>query len=88
MIPEQRLLLDIIRQAIRDYIKLDPDSDTVSAEYYIDEGADYLTAEEFLFNNSSIPYGKWSLTFRDACQILDLDNRKIKKKIARNIIEY
>lgn len=88
MIPEEKLLLDIIRQAIRDYIKLDPDSDTVSAEYYVDEGADFATAEGFLFNNVSISYGKWELTFKDTCSILNLDNERIKKKIARNIIEY
>lgn len=90
MTPEGELLLAIIKQAVRDYIKLDPDSDTVSAEFSTPngEGYDFKTAEDFLFNEVPIDYGQIDLTFIDICRILDIDPIKLKKKIARNIIEY
>jgi len=88
MIAAEELLLAILRQAIRDYIRLDPDSDTVSAEYYIDEGHDYQTSEDFLFNNVPLDFGTIKLTFNDVCSLLDIDTIKIKRKIARAIIEY
>jgi hypothetical protein len=88
MTPEKELLLAVLRQAIRDYIRLDPDSDTVSAEYYLDEGQDYKTAEDFLYNGVPIPFGKMSLQVEDICGILGIDLKKTKKKIAKAIIEY
>ena len=88
MDPERELLLAIVRQAMRDYIRLDPDSDKVSAEYHIDEGADYQTAENFLYNEVPIPYGSLYLTFKDICSILSMDGKRLKYRIARNIIEY
>jgi len=90
MTPEGKLLLAILKQAIRDYIRLDPDSDTVSAEFSTPngEGFDYKTAEDFLFNSIPISYGSKELTFIDACTILGIDRKKLKKKIARHIIEY
>jgi len=88
MTPERELLLAIVRQAIRDYIRLDPDSDKVSAEYHIDEGQDYKSAEDFLYNEVPLPYGNLALTLRDVCSILSIDGRRLKQRIARSIIEY
>lgn len=88
MIPAVDLILAIARQAIRDYIRLDPDSDKVSAEFHIDEGHDYRTAEDFLFNNVPIPFGRLDLTFTDICDTLGIDQYKLKKRIAKTIIEY
>lgn len=88
MTPEKSLLLAIMRQAIRDYIRLDPDSDTVSAEYHIDEGQDYQSAEGFLYRSIPLDFGELTLTYIDICQILSIDGKKLKKKIARNFIEY
>ncbi len=88
MIPEAELLLAIVRQAVRDYIRLDPDSDTVSAEYHIDEGEDFKTAQDFLYNSEPIPYGELSLTFNDICTMLSIDQKRLKFRIARTIIEY
>lgn len=88
MNPEIELLLAIVRQAIRDYVRLDPDSDKVSAEYHIDEGADFKTAEDFLYNGVPLVYGGLALTFSDVSSVLNLDGRRIKKRIARTVIEY
>ena len=88
MSPAEELLLAILRQAIRDYIRLDPDSDSVSAEYYIDEGQDYKTAEDFLYNNVPINFGEKKLTLSNICELLNLNERKIKRKIAKSFIEY
>ena len=86
--PEAELILAIVKQAIRDYIRLDPDSDKVSAEYYVDEGQDYKTAEDFLFNSVPIPFGNISLSLTDICIILGIDEKKIKSKISKSVIEY
>lgn len=88
MTPEAELLLAIVRQAIRDYIRLDPDSDTVSAEYHIDEGEDFRTAQDFLYNDIPIPYGRFPLTFEDICTMLHIDEKRLKHRVARSIIEY
>jgi len=88
MTPETDLILAIIRQAIRDYIRLDPDSDKVSAEFHIDEGHDFQTAESFLFNDAPIQFGKLNLTFTDLCRTLGIDQRRLKHRIARTVIEY
>ena len=88
MTTAEELLLAILRQAMRDYIRLDPDSDDVSAEYHIDQGHDFRTAENFLYNNVPIEFGEMSLTLADVCVMLRIDERKIKQKIARVIVEY
>lgn len=88
MTPAVDLILAIVRQAIRDYIRLDPDSDKVSAEFHIDEGHDYQTAEDFLFNGVPIPFGKLYLTFTDICSVLGIDQQRLKFRIARTTIEY
>jgi hypothetical protein len=85
---EAELILAIVKQAIRDYIRLDPDSDKVSAEYHIDEGHDYRTAEDFLFYDAPIPFGKIQLTFSDICYTLNINQKKIKAKISKSIVEY
>jgi len=86
--PEQELLLAILRQAIKDYLNLDPDSDTCAADYYISEGEDYKTAEDFLYNSVPIPYGTLSLTFQDLCFLLKINKRKIYKYISENFKEF
>ena len=86
--PEAELILAIVKQAIRDYARLDPDSDKVSAEYHIDEGHDYRTAEDFLFNNVPLTFGDVDLTFTDICHIFHIDQKKIKSRIAKIVIEY
>ena len=85
---EQKFLLAILKQSIRDYIRLDPDSDTVSAEYNIDEGTDFRTAEAFLFEEMPLEYGDLNLTLDDVCLMLDVDQQRIKKRINRSFIEY
>ena len=88
MTPEKKLLLAIVKQAVRDYIRLDPDSDTVSAEYFINEGQDFLSAEEFLYRGNKISFGDLDFSFEDICITLDINQKSLKKIIARNIIEY
>ena len=88
MTPAVDLILAIVRQSIRDYIRLDPDSDKVSAEFHIDEGHDYRTAEDFLYNNVPIPFGEIELTFADICNTLGIDQGRLKYRIARSTIEY
>lgn len=88
MTPEKELLLAVLKQAIRDYMSLDPDSDTVSAEYFIDEGNDYKTAEDFLYNNVIIPYGNLNLTYEHVCTILNIDGKKIRRRMAKHVVEY
>jgi hypothetical protein len=82
------LILAIVRQAIRDYIRLDPDSDKVSAEFHIDEGHDYKTAEDFLFNDVPIVFGRVTLTFTDICQVMGIDQKRLKYRVVRSVIEY
>lgn len=79
--PEKKLLEGILRQAIKDYIKLNPDSSLCSAEFNENEGQDYLTAEEFIFGKTKILFGEWELSYEDTCIILDIDGRKIRKKL-------
>lgn len=88
MTTADQLLLAILRQAMRDYIRLDPDSDDVSAEYHIDQGQDFKTAEDFLYNGVPIAFGETSLTFIDVCVVLNIDEIKLKKRIAKSMIEY
>jgi len=88
MTTADQLLLAILRQAMRDYIRLDPDSDDVSAEYHIDQGQDFKTAEDFLYNKVPIAFGEMFLTFSDICTVLSIDEIKLKKRIAKSIIEY
>ena len=88
MNPGQELLLAIIKQALRDYMKLDPDSDSVSAEFHENEGADYKTAEDFLYNESPIAFGDLLLTYEDSCNILGIRHKKVKALVAREAKEY
>ena len=88
MNPGEELLLAIIKQALRDYLKLDPDSDSVSAEFFENQGADYKTAEDFLYNEVPIYFGDLILTYESACEILGIRHKKIKKRVAIEAIEY
>lgn len=88
MSPEKELLLAILRQALRDYIKLDPDSDKKSAEFEETEGLDYKTAEDFLYNGTLLGYGNVNFTFDQLCNYLEIDSVKIKKTIAIQAKEY
>ena len=88
MAPETDLILAIVRQAIRDYVRLDPDSDKVSAEFHIDEGHDFKTAEDFLFNQRPLAFGTLDLTFHDICQTFNINRKKLMYRISRAVIEY
>lgn len=88
MSPDHRLLLAILGQAIRDYTKLDPDSDKKSAEFEETEGLDYKTAEDFLYNGALIYYGKVTFNFNQLCNLLEIDPHKLKKSIALQAKEY
>jgi hypothetical protein len=86
--PEQQLILALIRQAMRDYIKLDPDSWTLSAEFFESEGQDFKTAEDFLYKSEPIKFGSLNLTYADCCDIVGIDAKKLKKIIAEQSKEY
>ncbi len=86
--PEKRLLEAIIRQSVKDYIKLNPSSDLNSAEFFENEGSDYKSAEDFLFNKQTISFGDWALSFEEMCLLLDVNPRRAKKFIFGQQIEY
>lgn len=89
MSPEQELLLAILRQAIRDYIKLDPDSDLKSAEFSEEgESYDFKTAEDFLYNGSYIHFGSLKFNYVDLCGFLGIDHYKLKRYLAASAKEY
>jgi hypothetical protein len=89
MSPEQELLLAILRQTIRDYIKLDPDSDLKSAEFSEQgESFDYKTAEDFLYNGSHIYFGSLVFNYKDMCNFLGIDAAKLKRHLASSAREY
>lgn len=87
MSPEANLLFAIFKQAILDYIKLDPDSDCISADFYESEGEDYKTAEDFIFNGTKIYYGNMIFTFNDLCELFNEVIRLSPKQLKRQIIE-
>ena len=88
MSPEKELLLAILRQTVRDYIKLDPDSDLRSAEFEETEGADYKTAEDFIYRGARIHFGALSFSYDELCHMLDIDGKQLKKAIAIQAKEY
>ena len=88
MSPEKELLLAILRQTMRDYIKLDPDSDLRSAEFEETEGHDYKTAEDFIYGGVKISFGALSFSYTELCDILEIDGHKLKKAIAVQAKEY
>jgi hypothetical protein len=89
---EANLLYAILRQTILDYIKLDPDSDCQSADYYETEGDDFKTAEDIIFNNVPIYYGNMTFYFDDLVELfsntIGLTPRQLKKRISKKVIEY
>ncbi len=88
MTPEQELLLAIVRQAMRDYMALDPDSDKVSAEHHIDVANDFKTAEDFLFNNVPINYINMQYTLSDITTMLGMSKSKLLRRISKEATEY
>jgi hypothetical protein len=92
MLPEASLLFAIFKQTILDYIKLDPDSDCVSADYFKSEGEDYKVAEDIIYKNQPIYFNDLIFTFDDLCflfkDILSMSPTKLKKAIAKKSIEY
>ena len=75
------LLSAILRQAIKDYVRLNPDSSLVSAEFHESEGKDFKTAEDFIFNNIPIQFGELDLNFDKVCRYLRINQDTIKRKL-------
>jgi len=86
--PAKRLLEAVFKQAVKDYLKLKPDSNLSSAEFFENEGDDFKSAENFLFNNTPLYYGDWVLPYKEVCLILDLNPKNIKKHIFKNQIDF
>lgn len=87
VIPERRLLEVFLRQALKDYIKLNPNSTLLSAEYFEDEGRDFKTAEAFIINGQFFEYGDWFLDLEELCLLLDIDHGRVKKYAYEKRIE-
>jgi hypothetical protein len=90
--PEANLLFSVFKQTILDYIKLDPDSDCISADFFESEGDDYKTAEDIIFNKQKIYYGNLVFTFEDLCELfketIRLTPRQLRKKIIEKSIHF
>ena len=72
------LLLAILKQAIRDYIKLDPDSDSSTAEFFESEGKDFKTAEDFIYNGATFTFGTVVFSYNSLCSYLGVNSRSLK----------
>ena len=92
MSPERSLLFAIFKQTILDYIKLDPDSDAVSADFFESESKDFQVAENIIFGKERVYYGSLTFTFEDLCDmfrdITNLNYMQIKKRISAEAKEY
>lgn len=92
MTPEEKLLCAVFKQLILDYIKLDPDSDCSSADFFIDEGDDFKSAENIIFNGVPIYFGSLEITFDQLCEMfsesLKLTPYQLKKEISKKAIEF
>lgn len=92
MTPEANLLFAIFKQTILDYIKLDPDSDCISADFFESEGDDFKTAEDIIFNDGKIYYGELIFTFNDLCDlfksIIRLTPKQLRKQINNKAIHF
>jgi hypothetical protein len=92
MLPEASLLFAIFKQIILDYIKLDPDSDCVSADYFKSEGEDFKVTEDIIYNGQPVYFNDLIFTFDDLCLLfkdtLSMSPYKLKKQIAKKSIEY
>lgn len=92
MSPEGKLLCAILKQTILDYIKLDPDSDCSSADYYESEGEDFQTAEDIIFNGVPIYFGDIVFSFDQLVEMfpeaIKMSPRQVRKQISRKAIEY
>lgn len=85
MQPEASLLFAIFKQIIIDYIKLDPDGDAVSADYYESEHEDFQVAESIIFYKQPIYYGSLELAFDDLCGLFSYMTGKTAKQMKRDI---
>lgn len=92
MSSEAALLFAIFKQCITDYIKLDPNSDTCSADFFESEEEDYKTAEDFIFHNTNIYYGELIFNFEDLVEIFEdtirLTPKQLRKRISELATEY
>lgn len=92
MTPEANLLFAIFKQTILDYIKLDPDSDCISADFFESEGDDFKTAEDIIFNGAKIYYGELIFTFNDLCDlfkdVIRLTPKQLRKQINDKAIHF
>lgn len=92
MTPEANLLFAIFKQTILDYIKLDPDSDCISADFFESEGDDFKTAEDIIFNGEKIYYGELVFTFNDLCDlfrdVIRLTPKQLRKQINDKAIHF
>ena len=75
------LLIAILKQAVRDYIKLDPDSDSSTAEFYESESEDFKTAENFLYNGATFSFGTVVFSYDSLCSYLNINPKTLKKKL-------
>lgn len=89
---EASLLFAIFKQIILDYIKLDPDSDCVSADYWESEGEDFQVAESIIFYKQPIYYGTFVLTFDELVELfqetIGRTPRQLKQQLVRLSVEY
>lgn len=92
MTPEANLLFAIFKQTILDYIKLDPDSDCISADFFESESEDFTTAEDIIFNGHKIFYGQLIFTFSDLCELFEdvvhLTPKQLKNQIIQKAIHF
>ena len=82
-----QLLFAIYKQIIMDYIKLDPDSDCVSADFFESEAQDYKVAEDIIFNHQPIYYGNLTLYFDDLVNMFQ-SKIPVTPKQARHYISH
>ena len=85
MTPEAKLLYAIFKQIISDYVKLDPESDSSSADLVGTEAEDFITAEDIIFNGEKLYYGDLEFTFEDLCILFQPYTYSTYKEIKRNI---
>jgi hypothetical protein len=89
---EASLLFAIFKQTILDYIKLDPDSDRISADFFESEGEDFRIAEDIIFNEEKIYYGEMIFSFYDLADLFrsvtQLSPDQLKKKIMKKAIHF
>jgi hypothetical protein len=92
MSPEMQLLFAIYKQIITDYIKLDPDSDCVSADFFESEAQDFKTAENIIFYDQPIYFGDIELSFDDLVGLfqekIPVTPRQARRLISQQAIDF